>query len=422
MTKWKTYIPEGVQDILVDSCYQKRDIESKIREVFLSFGYFEIETPSLEFLDTFSLEFDLIPQENMFKVFDQNGRILVLRPDSTIPIARIASTKYKDMLGPQRFSYIQNKFRYNTQESIHLKEYTQAGIEFIGTSTAEADAEVIACAITTLKKLGLENFQIDIGQVEFFKGIMEETGLPETKIEEIRVLIDHKDYLGLAEEVNLYDIEDELKELILDMPKLFGSVDIINQVEGKSINKRSREALDNLKEVLNILEDYGMTRYVSVDLGMLQSLNYYSGIIFKGFTYGIGIPILSGGRYDNLLEKYGKQSPATGFALGINFIMIALERQKIVFEKPKIHGLICYEEVGRKAAIFICHELRKQGLLVEFDVMSFDLGEAKRYCKSKGIGGMFFVLDNTNIQVYNLETGEVVLKRLSDIVAIGGSS
>ncbi|HHW31188.1 MAG TPA: ATP phosphoribosyltransferase regulatory subunit [Clostridiaceae bacterium] len=408
MSKWKIYTPEGVQDILFDECFAKRNIEQKIRELFRLWGYFEIETPTVEFYDTFSAESDLTPQETMFKFFDQQGRILVLRPEATIPVARIVATKLKDAKYPLKFFYIGNMFRYNEFGGGKQKEFTQAGLELIGLNTPESDAEVIALAIKALKTAGLREFQIDIGQVEFFKGIMEETGLPEQEVERIRVLIDRKDYLAIEELVEKYGISENLKKLILGLPKLFGSTDLIDSVEKITMNSRSLKALENLRRVLQILDDYNLEKYISIDLGMVQSLNYYTGIIFRGFTHGIGFPVLSGGRYDNLVEKFGKKCSATGFSLGINMVMMALDRQNITFKTPSVESLVCYTDKGRKNAFELCEALRSQGIVTEANILGEGIEKAKEYAKDKGIGGIIYALGDGKIEVHNLETGEII--------------
>ncbi|KNY28765.1 ATP phosphoribosyltransferase regulatory subunit [Pseudobacteroides cellulosolvens] len=416
MSKWKIYTPEGVQDILFNECYLKRNLEVKLRSIFRSSGYQEIETPTFEFYDVFSEDSDMTPQENMFKFFDQQGRILVLRPEMTIPVARISATKCKDISVPVRYSYIGNTFNYNELGGGKQKEFTQAGIEMVGVNTPEADAEVIATAITAVKAMGLESFQIDIGQVEFFKGLMEEAGIADNDIEQMRVLIDRKDFLGVEELVKGQDIKEDLKELIFSLPRLFGSIDVIEKVEKITLNKRSLNALNNLRKVLQILDDYGYSKYVSVDLGMVRSLNYYTGIIFRGFTYGAGFPILSGGRYDSLVGKFGKSTPAIGFSLGVNMIMIALDRQKIDTEKPKIDTLVCYMNEGRKAAFKVAQELRRQGLAVEIDVACQGVEQLKGYAASKKIGGIILIKDDENIEIHNLETGEASKVTFAELI------
>jgi len=416
LTKWKIYTPEGVQDILVNECFVKRNLEDKIRKVFRSSGFYEVETPIVEFYDAFLAEDGITAQETMFKFFDQQGRILVLRPEITIPIARLAATKFKDVNHPLRFCYIGNAFNYKELGGGKQKEFTQAGVELLGVNSPEADAEIIATAIKAVKACGLENFQIDIGQVDFFKGLMEETGLSAEETEQMRVLIDRKDYLAVEELVKTHNIREDLKELVLSLPRLFGSLDVIDRVEKYSLNEKSINALENLRKVLKILDDYKLSKYVSIDLGMVQSLNYYTGIIFRGFTYGVGFPILSGGRYDNLVEKFGKNSPATGFSLGINMIMMALERQKIETEKPSIDSLICYKEEGRKTAFEVCQALRNQGLVIEMDVTGNGIDELKQYARMKGIGGIINILDDQKIEIHNIEENQISTVTMDELL------
>lgn len=416
MSKWKIYTPDGVQDILYEECFLKRNMEQKLRTLFKSSGYGEIETPTIEFYDVFASDEGVMPQENMFKFFDQQGRILVLRPDITVPVARITATKCREAAYPLRFSYIGNVFRYNDYGGGKQNEFTQAGIEVLGISTPESDAEVISLAINALKATGLENFQIDIGQVEFFNGLMEETGLTNEDAAQVRRLIDRKDYVGLEEFLNRCDIREDLKKLIFDLPGLFGSADIIEKVGILNLNKRSRGALENIRQVLNILEDYGLMQYVSVDLGMLRGLDYDTGIIFRGFTYGVGFPILTGGRYDRLVGEFGKDCPATGFSLGINLVMMALQRQKSNIEKPGTDSIVCYNGKGRKVAFELCEELRRQGLVVELDITNSSLEPLMDYAAAKNIGGVISIVDEDTVEIHYVQSGEAATVRISDLI------
>lgn len=416
MSKWKIYTPDGVQDILTEDCYLKRSLEQKLRTLFRSCGFNELETPAIEFYDVFASDKSAMPQENMFKFFDQQGRILVLRPDITVPVARITATKYKEAAYPLRFSYIGNVFRYNDFGGGKQNEFTQAGIEVLGVNTPEADAEVISAAIQALKATGLESFQVDIGQVEFFKGLTEEAGLSEEDTSLVSLLIDRKDYVGLEEFLKSRDIRKDMKKLIFDLPGFFGSVDVIERVEALNLNKRSSDALENIRQVLKILEDYGLGQYVSVDLGMLSGLAYDTGIIFRGFTYGVGFPILTGGRYDRLVGEFGKDCPATGFSLGVNLIMMALQRQKIAVEKPETDSFVCYMEEGRKIAFELCGELRKQGLAVELDIANSSVEEAKIYAAAKNIGGVISIVDEDTVEIHYIQSGEIARVKISELL------
>jgi ATP phosphoribosyltransferase regulatory subunit len=416
LSKWNIYTPDGVQDILFEDCHLKKGLEQKLRTLFGSCGYNELETPAIEFYDVFASDSGGIPQENMFKFFDQQGRILVLRPDITVPVARITATKYREAAYPLRISYIGNVFRYNDYGGGKQSEFTQAGVEILGVSTPESDAEVISLAINALKTAGLESFQVDIGQVEFFKGLMDETGLPEEETAKVRTLIDRKDYVGLEEFLNRCEIGADLKKLILDLPALFGSVDVIDRVEALKLNKRSRDALENIRQVLGILEDYGLGQYVSVDLGMLRGLDYDTGIIFRGFTYGVGFPVLTGGRYDRLVGEFGKECPATGFSLGVNMLMMAMQRQKVAIEKPATDSIVCYTDKGRKTAFELCDELRRQGLVVELDIANSPCESAVRYAASKNIGGVIRIVDEDTVEIHYVQSGEVATVQISDLM------
>lgn len=418
MSRWKIYTPDGVQDILFDECYIKREIEKRIRNTFRSYGYYEIETPTIEFFDVFSSEIEHFPQESMVKFFDQKGRILVLRPDITVPVARITATKNRDVQLPIKYSYIGNVFRFNEVGGGRQNEFTQAGIEMLGDSSSESDAEIIAMAINTLKSAGLKKFKIEIGQVEFFKGLAEDAGFSNEDIDAISKQIDKKDLVGVEEILNRYDISTDLKDIILKLTGLFGPVDVIKEFKKSSINERSIKAIENVEEVVSILSDYGFSEYVSIDLGMLKSLNYDTGITFRGFTNGVGFPILSGGRYDNLTSSFGKECPATGFSLRINMLMTAMENSGITFERPSVDSLICYEKANRKRAIEIAEALRKQDMKIETFALTEDINQAKKYASSKKIGGIIRIGDNDKITVYDIindTTEETSFKALLNI-------
>ncbi len=416
MSKWNIYTPDGVQDILFDECYLKRSLEQRLRSLFAGYGYNELETPTIEYYDVFACEEGNIPQENMYKFFDQQGRILVLRPDITIPVARITATKYKEELYPLRVSYIGNVFRYNDFGGGKQNEFTQAGVEVLGAGTPEADAEVISIAIKSLKECGLENFRIEIGQEEFFNGIMDETGLSQEQINRVRLLMDKKDFVSLEEFLNELSIKEDLRKIILQLSSIFNAPDLDERLKALNIKGAAMSALDNIRQVLKLLTDYGVSQYVSVDLGMLKGLNYDTGIIFKGYTYGVGFPILTGGRYDRLVGEFGKQCPATGFSLGINLLMMALQRQDKTEKRPGTDSIICYSEKGRKVAFEICEEFRRQGLIVETDITGKSPEEIKAYAKAKNIGGVISITDEDTVEIYYVQSGEVIKVQISDLL------
>lgn len=317
---WKLYVPDGEQDLLADESYRKRKIENAMIEVFRHGGFSEIVTPTLEFFDSFSGQRDIIPEEDMIKFVDEQGRILVLRPDLTVPCARLAATKLKEQL-PLKLCYCQNVFRSKKDRYLDLKEITQAGCESIGDGSSAADAEMIATAIEALIAAGLNEFTVELGQVKYFKGLMNETSLPFAEKDALRHLVDKKDFLGLEKKVAALGIGGDLKSALTELPALYGGIEILTRLKDYRFGGKAREAIDNLSDVVERLQkaDYG--RYLAIDLGMVSALSYYTGIIFQGFVFGFGTPMLSGGRYDHLVEKFGPATPATGFSVNINFLL-----------------------------------------------------------------------------------------------------
>lgn len=324
---WKLYIPDGTRDILLGECSCKRKTENAVINAFEKSGFKEITTPTMEFYDSFSGQRDIIPEENMIKLVDEQGRIVVLRPDLTVPCARVAATKLKD-LRPLKVCYCQKVFRSRKDRHLDLKEITQAGCEIFGCGEAAADAEIIATAIEALRASGLKDFTVELGQVNYFKGLMNETELPFEAKDGIRHLIDKKDFLGLEQKVAELGLKGDLKKAVNELPALYGGVEILERLRDYRFGGKAKEAIINLSEVVEILKAKGYERYLAIDLGMVNELSYYTGVIFQGFVPGLGTPILSGGRYDHLVEKFGEATPATGFSVHMDYLLEALSTEK----------------------------------------------------------------------------------------------
>ena len=384
MKRWNIYTPEGVQDILFDDCRKKRALESGLRRVLALNGYRELETPTFEFYDVFAGDGDLIKQESLYKFCDTKGRLLALRCDMTVPVARVAATKLREDTFPLKCFYIGNTFSFDQLGGGKQNEFTQAGCEILGINSPEADAECVAMAIKAIRATGIEEFQIDIGQVAFFKGLMEETGLLPDEAEAVRELIDLKDFVGVEQILIKHQVKEQIKRILLDLPGLFGTKDILGRIDEAAIGKKASDALANLRTVLEILEERGLSRYVSVDLGMVQSLNYYTGLVFRGYTYGVGFPVLSGGRYDNLISRFGMDCPATGFSMGINLILMALDRQKKNGKHLPAGAFILYAAETRKEAGLLCDSLIEKGVAAELDMGVGSEEKAREYAKAKG--------------------------------------
>ncbi len=400
MSDWKLHTPTGTNDILPEECNIKKHIESTVLSVMEAAGYREVETPAFEYYDCYIGEGGMISQEALFKFFDEQGRILALRPDFTTSIARMAATKAADKNGPLRYLYTGSVYRHENSEETRQREIAQTGIELIGSNSHLADAEVISCAIESIIALGIEEFSIEIGQVAFFNGIVEQAGFDTELTEKIRERIDTKDSMGIKLLIKDMDIDDNLKQLIIDLPYLFGNSSVIERANIKELNETSKAALDNLKKIYDVLCLYGFEKYISLDLGMLQSIDYYTGSIFKGYTHGVGFPICAGGRYDNLMSKFGVARGAVGVAMGINRLMVALKDK---LSDSKIGStLIFAEEKADGVAYEVASNLRVNGCLVEMYIGDGDFDAALEYAKETAQECIIRAFPDGALKLYDL--------------------
>lgn len=361
MERFKKYTPVGVQDFLPVECFYKKRIEDAIRKEFILSGYDEIETPSFEYYDVFSSGIGSYVQEKMMKLIDDKGRILVLRPDLTVPIARMYAASFKGVVSPQRFCYIQNAFSSEEPGIGKANEFTQAGVELIGEPNFAGDVEVISLAIRTLKNIGLKDFKIDIGHVGFFKGIISNLNLEEQDIDLIRSSIDGKNMLELENILDKLPIDKKSREKLKKLPELFGDKKILDIAMSMSENEEQKASIENLVKVYEMLTSLGLEKYISIDLGMLHDIGYYSGIVFRGLTAAIGFPIISGGRYDELLSEFGTPNTATGFAIGIKRVLIALEQQAGFTDFYDTYCVIGFSANSFSKADAMADEFKSQG-------------------------------------------------------------
>lgn len=326
------HTPDGVRDIYGNECRRKKSLMSKLHAVFERYGYSDIETPSFEYFDVFSNDIGTTPSNRLYKFFDRDGNTLVLRPDFTPSVARAVSMHFPEESMPVRLCYEGSTFVNSAEYQGRFKESTQMGVECIGDGIAEADAEVLAMTCDLLLASGLSEFQVSVGEVEFFKGLAEDSGLSEASLEEIRALISAKNFFGVSELLESENIPEKIKNAFVSLPQLFGGSEILKKAESLAINEKTEAAIRRLLEIHDILNNKSLDKYISYDFGFLSSYNYYTGIIFSAFTYGTGEPVIKGGRYDNLLGHFGKDYPAVGVGLYIDQLMSALSRQGIICE------------------------------------------------------------------------------------------
>ena len=371
MQNKRLHTPEGVRDIYNDECEKKHYILDRMRQVIQSYGYRFIETPTFEFFDIFGQEVGTTPSKDLYKFFDREGNTLVLRPDMTPSIARAASKYFPIETEPVRLCYEGNVFINNNSYQGRLKESTQLGVEFIGENSV--DAEIIALVVNNLKAAGLEQFQISIGHADLFRQLMKAADFDAEAEETLRDLILNKNFFGVDEFLERHQVTDDLRSLFSMLGKMYaspkewaGMKEIALRFPGVA------DALSYLQELYELLEVYDVTKYVSFELGLISSYSYYTGILFSGYTFGSGEPIVKGGRYDGLLSYFGKEAPAIGFALMVDQLLLALERQKIAISAGQEAEIILYTPQQRKIAATTAEELRNAGKIVRLHLMNLD--------------------------------------------------
>lgn len=363
MKNQRLHTPDGVRDIYNGECQKKLLLQDELHHVLLKYGYRDIQTPTFEFFNIFSQEIGTTPSKDLYKFFDKEGNTLVLRPDFTPSIARSAAKYYVDDDMPVKLCYMGNTFNNSSDYQGRLKESTQCGAELIGDASVSADAEILAMTVDCLRTCGLQDFQISVGHAQFFTGLIQAAGIEEEGEQTLRELISNKNFFGVEEFTETLAIDENLKQLFT----MLGSFDI-KEEELSSAKQYAKdypqilEALEALDQLCGYLKLYEIEKYISYELGIISDYQYYTGIIFLGYTFGTGEPIVRGGRYDKLLSYFGKQAPSIGFAIVVDQLMAALSRQKISIHVPGNSGLIVFTEENSKKAIHRAAKLRSEGM------------------------------------------------------------
>lgn len=405
MKKILLHTPEGVRDIYGVSVEHKLHLENVIHKTMKLYGYNDIQTPTFEFFDIFSKEKGSVASKNMYKFFDREGNTLVLRPDMTPSIARAVSKYYMEDDMPIRFCYSGNTFINNAEHQGKLKETTQLGAELIGDDKSDADAEVIALTIDSLLKCGLTDFLIEIGHVDFFNGLFEETHLSEEELDTLKELILNKNYFGIEAMVSKCEMNDIVKKAFITLPELVGSADVLEKANTFAVNEKISKALVRLEKLYNLLKEYGYEKYVSIDLSVTSKFQYYTGIIFSGYTYGVGEAIVNGGRYDKLLSQFGKASPSIGFCINLDYLLIAMERHKIAIEGVSEKQIVLYEYGCSSEAIAKAKELRINNINTELIRKSskLSLDDYIKYNSNSNVSKIYYYDENGLTEVNTQE-------------------
>ena len=400
-TKPDISLPRGVSDFLPDAAAKIGYIEGKIRRVFELWGFRRVITPKLEYEDVMSIGMGDELKGKTYRFDDrQTGRLLAFPPDITPQIARIVATRLANWPLPHRISYSGRVLRQTEMQAGRSREIFQSGVELIGLDSPEADAEMIAMAIEALQGLGFKDFKIDLGQVEFCRGVMAASGLSGQPLKDLQVAVARKDFSAVERIIAENELSETSRREILALPRLFGSRDILDTARQVASNTRSRAALDNLQKVLDILDIHDVGDFLTFDLGETRGLEYHTGITFEGFVSGLGEPVCSGGRYDNLTARYGHPAAATGFTFNVLSLLQALERRPDVEASTTRDFLLFNCKDDRREVLEMARLLRSLGYTTARDIIRREEAASLDYARRLNIRCMLVVDDETSSGSY----------------------
>ncbi|MGI8505285.1 MAG: ATP phosphoribosyltransferase regulatory subunit [Solirubrobacteraceae bacterium] len=310
-------IPSGTRDVLPDEMRELRAMTERVRTVFDRAGYGEVATPALEYESTFARS-DMAGSRPAYRVFDEQGNVLVLRPDMTIPIARLVANRYTSAEPPLRFSYFAHAYRGVRPQRGQSREFLQAGVELIGAPGPRGTAEVLGVLCAALDAAGLETYRVGLGDASLYPFLLEALGVAPQRRDLILAELARGDFVGVEREVSELELADADAELLLRVPRTRGGSEVFDGLEGAL-----HDALAGMREVQALLAPAVASRLI-FDLGLVRSIGYYTGAVFQVYDPAYGVPLGSGGRYDELLGAFGRPLPAVGFALNVERLHIAL--------------------------------------------------------------------------------------------------
>ena len=402
------HTPEGVRDIYNVECGKKLALENRLKKTLHLFGYHDIQTPTIEYFDVFRKEIGTIPSKDLYKFFDKEGNTLVLRPDITPSIARVAATLFGEEDLPIRLCYTGNTFINHSNNQGRLREVTQMGAELIGDDSVEADAEMLAMVMESMQAIGLKEFQLSVGHLGFFQSLIEDAALDEEARERVVELINNRNYFGVEEYLDSIMVKRSSKEAFAALGNLVGGVEVLAKAKNIAPNSSGIMAVKRLEKIYDILALYGVEKFVTFDLSMTGNYGYYTGIIFRGYTFGTGDAVVKGGRYDHLLEKFGKTSASIGFAIVIDELMNALIRQKIRIVYTRKNAIILYDESRARDAIRLAKDFRAKAKNTELikKLPEKGLEDYIRFGKEYYAGSLVYIKKSGEITMVNLVTGE----------------
>lgn len=381
MRKNSRITPEGTKDYLFEECILRRQIEQKLSGVFEEHCFREVMTPGFEFYDVYDPDFSGIPQEIMYKTTDRLGRLLVMRPDNTLSIARLTATRLQNLPKPVRLYYTQPVYRNNPGLNGRNNENLQMGIELLGVGGLRPDVEAVAVAVEALSRC-VPGFRLELGHAGFFRSLSASLPVSEETREDIRCAIESKNYASLNTLLAPLGDGEEVQALRA-LPRLFGGEEVFEKASRFCSGER-KETLSYLHGIYRSLAEYGLGDRLIVDLGLVQRNDYYTGIVFSAYVEEYGDAVLLGGRYDNLLEHFGQPMPAVGFGVNVDAIAHALSQRNREVLLPHTEVLIHGEPGHEMKALRYAAGLLAQGKRCENSVFQTE-EEAKAYAFESGI-------------------------------------
>lgn len=386
MNRYAISTPEGTRDRLFGATRLFRQNERRIRALLEERGFDEVITPSVEYYDVFTQANSPIGLERMFKITDRNGRLLVMRPDNTIPIARIVATKLDQDALPLRLYYMQKVHRASSFHRGHSTEVMQAGVELMGASGMMADLDILTTAFEALDSVDSGTFRIELGHAGIYRALIRSLDIDREEAENIRRLIENKTYAALRDALEPFR-DQEAYHALLAMPTLFGGAEVLEEARKLTSNEKARKAIDYLERLMSAIAAAGFADNVMIDLGLVHGMDYYTGMMFCGYVGGSGSTVLQGGRYDHLCAKFGKDIPATGFAIDLDELSGSVELKS----ETTVTELVFTDAASLRKALTYIHDSEKCAELAPCDTWE----DAEEVAKKKGISTLVCFAEGT---------------------------
>jgi ATP phosphoribosyltransferase regulatory subunit len=376
-------IPNGFTDLFLQEAACYLWLTDELRGLFSSWGYAPVIPPTVAYAEMMSAELGSQMAQSLYRFIDREGRALALRADLTVPVARIVGTRLYDQPMPLRLFYTEHVFRHITPQAGLRREFIQAGVELVGADTPLADAEVVALAAEALHRIGVQHFRLTLGQMGFFRSLLEELDLAAPQVTRLKEAIDQRNDAFLAGVLDGLRLAAPMARVLRALPSLAGGGakgmdQVIERARRLAPIDAARRALDRLAATLQVLSTYGLDDVVLVDLGEVRGMEYYTGLVFQGYAARVGVALCSGGRYDDLIGHFGPALPAVGFAMDVGLARLAVE------PPVQLGPDLIVEACAHRACYLAVRAARERGLDVVIDTMGRGGDELVAYARSRG--------------------------------------